>query len=97
MPVLNEEMRRIIRDGYAKGLPIKEIAALASTTYDTCRVTASRMGLRHPRRFRPAKGDPIGWTYQKGVTAAEPARSPQYVAWERAKVAASEALKAFQK
>lgn len=80
------EMRQIIIDGYKRGLPIRDIAEMAGTTYDACRVTASRLRLVHPNAGKRAKAsDPVG-----------PSPDLREYNWRRAKIAAAEALKAFQ-
>ena len=94
MPKLNQFMRDVIVEGYARGLPIAEIAALAGTTYDSCRATASRLKLKHPNRVRPTNSDPKGWVYNSQPASAPV--SPQYKAWQRAKNGAAEALREFQ-
>lgn len=94
MPKLNQFMRDVIVEGYARGLPIQEIAVLAGTTYDSCRATASRLKLKHPNRLRPTNSDPKGWAYNS--EPAEPPETPQHKAWQRAKNGAQEALRAFR-
>lgn len=44
--------RRLVKEGYAQGLPAKEIAAKAGLAYKTVHVIASGMGLVHPRPYQ---------------------------------------------
>lgn len=46
-------LRSTVRQGYAMGLPVAEIAVRAGSTPGAVRVTAWRLGLRHPRQGRP--------------------------------------------
>jgi hypothetical protein len=49
-------LRQGIRDGYAQGLPVRVIAERCGTSEAVVRVTAMRMGLKHPiGRGRPKK------------------------------------------
>lgn len=44
--------REIIRDGYARGLPVAEIARLADSTPGSVKVIAHKMGIKHQKRIR---------------------------------------------
>lgn len=48
----NDRARQVLREGYAKGEPVKAIAERAGLTYGSAKVIAHRMGLVHP------SGDP---------------------------------------
>ena len=80
MPVINHEMRAIVRDGYERGIPIREIAVLAGSTYHSVRAMGSRLKLVHPSRIKGHK--------EKG-------QSLQEMNWERARKGAREALRAM--
>lgn len=93
MPPHNPEVQRIIIDGYEKGLPIRKIAELAGTTYDSCRTMASRLQLVHPSRGMRGKGGHSGAVTNIPWQPAPERVSPQYANWLRAKEGAAKALK----
>jgi len=82
MPVINHEMRAIVRDGYERGIPIREIAVLAGSTYHSVRAMGSRLKLIHPSRIKGHKEKTKG-------------QSLQEMNWERARKGAREALRAM--
>lgn len=49
------KLREAVRDGYARGVPVAEIARRLGLAKSTIKVTAHRMGLRHPQQGRPRK------------------------------------------
>lgn len=90
MPPFNPEMQRIIIEGYKQGLPIRKVADMAGTTYDSCRQMASRLKLVHPNRGLRGQGGKV--TNIPWQPAPERV-SPQYANWLRAKEGAAKALK----
>lgn len=49
------KLRQAVADGYAIGTPVAEIARALGLAESTIKVTAWRMGLRHPHQGRPRK------------------------------------------
>lgn len=86
MPAYKPEVRAIVIDGYQKGLPIREIAEMAGVSYDACRATASRLRLVHPHAGKRAKRQ----------EPEAPITTMREYNWYRAKIGATEALKAFR-
>lgn len=91
MPAAKPKMKQIIIEGYRQGLPIREIAHMAGTTYESCRTMAHRLGLIHPNRGRRGKIANPPWHYP-----APEHVSPQYANWLRAKEGAAKTLKEIQ-
>jgi hypothetical protein len=51
----NAIRRDIVREGYAIGKPVRDIAIEANSTPGSVKVLAFKMGLKHPNRKRGRK------------------------------------------
>lgn len=71
----NDKAREILREGYAAGDPVYDIAKRAGITYGSAKVIAHQMGLRHPGRPKPpVYGTEVSRRRAIALRAAEGAR-----------------------